>query len=226
MLKAGGLSMRLLLVEDDSFLANGLSLVLKDSGFLVDHAEDGIQADIALSSTSYDLVVLDLNLPYMSGMEVLRKLRNRNSDVPVLILSARDQVSDRVSGLDAGANDYLTKPFDMSELEARIRALVRKTWQNHKIVNIGRLEFDTVNRTTHVDGKLIKLTRRETAVLEVLLKRRKILVNKDQLIDQLSNWDKELTPNALDIAVHRLRKKLKTSGFKISTMRNLGYVID
>lgn len=218
--------MRLLLVEDDAFLANGLTLVLKDSGFLIDHTEDGIQADIALSSTSYDLVILDLNLPYMSGMEVLKKLRSRNNEVPVLILSARDQVQDRVRGLDAGANDYLTKPFDMSELEARIRALIRQTWKNHRIVKIGELEFDTVTRSTHIDGKLIKLTRRETAVLEVLLKRRKVLVNKDQLIDQLSNWDKELTANALDIAVHRLRKKLKTSGFKISTMRNLGYVID
>lgn len=218
--------MRILLVEDDSFLATGLSLVLKDSGFLVDRAEDGVQADIALSSTAYDLVVLDLGLPLMNGLQVLRNLRNRNNDVPVLILSARDQVKDRVSGLDAGANDYLTKPFDMSELEARIRALLRKNWHNRRTVTVGNLQYDTVDRTAHVEGRLIKLTRRETAVLEALLRRRKVVVNKEQIIDQLSSWDREITANALDIAVHRLRKKLKTSGFKISTMRNLGYVID
>lgn len=218
--------MRILLAEDDSFLATGLSLVLRDSGFAVDHAEDGLQADLALATTKYDLVVLDLGLPGIDGLEILRKLRRRLDDVPVLILSARDQVSDRVGGLDAGANDYVTKPFNLVELEARIRALVRRSWQNQSIVRIADLEFDVLSRTVFVSGNRVKLGSRETAVLEILLKNRSCVVGKDQIIDQLSSWDKELSVNALDIAVHRIRKKLEGSGISIRTLRRLGYVID
>lgn len=217
--------MRILLVEDDNFLASGLSLVLKDSGFTVDHVEDGFGADISLSTTRYDLVVLDLCLPGIDGIEVLRKLRMRKDDVPVLILSARDQVQDRVTGLDAGANDYLTKPFHVNELEARIRALIRLGWGNQEVVSIRNLHFNTVKRTAHIDDELIVLTKRELAVLEVLIRQRNLLINKEQLMEQLSSWDKEITANALDIAVHRLRKKLKRSGFKINTIRNLGYTV-
>ncbi len=218
--------MRILLVEDDNFLASGLSLVLKDSGFTVDHVEDGLDADISLSTTRYDLVVLDLCLPGIDGIEVLKKLRSRKDDVPVLILSARDQVQDRVTGLDAGANDYLTKPFHVNELEARIRALIRLGWGNQEVVSIRNLHFNTVKRTAHIDDELITLTKRELAVLEVLIRQRNLLINKEQLMEQLSSWDKEITANALDIAVHRLRKKLKKSGFKIKTIRNLGYTVN
>lgn len=217
--------MRILLVEDDNFLASGLSLVLKDSGFMVDHVEDGLGADISLSTTRYDLVVLDLCLPGIDGIEVLKKLRSRKDNVPVLILSARDQVQDRVTGLDAGANDYLTKPFAMKELEARIRALIRLGWGNQEVVSIRNLHFNTVRRTAHIDDELIMLTKRELAVLEVLIRQRNLLIHKEQLMEQLSSWDKEITANALDIAVHRLRKKLKRSGFKIKTIRNLGYAV-
>ncbi len=217
--------MRILLVEDDGFLASGLSLVLKDSGFTVDHVEDGVGADISLATTRYDLVVLDLCLPGIDGIDVLKKLRSRKDNVPVLILSARDQVQDRVIGLDAGANDYLTKPFHVNELEARIRALIRLGWGNQEVVSIRNLHYNTVNRTAHIDDELVTLTKRELAVLEVLIRQRNLLIHKEKIMEQLSSWDKEITANALDIAVHRLRKKLKKSGFKIKTIRNLGYTV-
>lgn len=218
--------MRILLVEDDTFLASGLILVLKDSGFRVDLIQDGIAADITLSTTHYDLVILDLSLPGLDGLEVLKELRARKSTVPVLILSARDEIKDRVLGLDAGANDYLTKPFHMNELEARIRALVRQAAGNQEIVSIRNLHFNTVRRTAHIDEQLVSLTRRELAVLEVFVRHRNFLIHKENLIENLSSWDKEITANALDIAVHRLRKKLKKSGLEITTIRNLGYTVN
>lgn len=218
--------MRILLAEDDSFLATGLMLVLRDSGYSIDHAENGFDADLALSNTSYDLLVLDLGLPGMDGLEVLRKLRQRGDGVPVLILSARDQVRDRVAGLDTGANDYLTKPFDMTELEARIRALVRKGWQNKPVIVVGNMTFDIASRTVHVNDELIELAPRELAVLEMLIKHHGTVVKKERIIEQLSSWDAEVTFNALDIAVHRLRKKLTDCGFTIRTLRRLGYIID
>lgn len=218
--------MRILLVEDDTFLASGLILVLKDSGFRVDLIQDGIAADITLSTTLYDLVILDLSLPGLDGLEVLKKLRARKNTVPVLILSARDEIKDRVLGLDAGANDYLTKPFHMNELEARIRALVRQAAGNQEIVSIRNLHFNTVRRTAHIDEQLVSLTRRELAVLEVFVRHRNFLIHKENLIENLSSWDKEITANALDIAVHRLRKKLKKSGLEITTIRNLGYTVN
>lgn len=218
--------MRILLAEDDTFLATGLSLVLRDTGYAVDCAEDGVEADIALSTTKYDLLVLDLGLPGMDGLEVLTRLRRRGDDMPVLVLTARDRVEDRVKGLDSGANDYLTKPFDMQELEARIRALLRKSWQNQPLIHIGELTFDTSSRAAHVNGRLVELAPRELAVLELLLKNRGTLVHKDRIIEQLSSWDSEVTANALDIAVHRLRKKLGDCGFAIRTLRRLGYVLE
>jgi DNA-binding response OmpR family regulator len=218
--------MRILLAEDDSFLADGLSLVLRESGYAVDHAEDGVQADIALATTGYDLLILDLGLPGMDGLELLSKLRRRGDNLPVIVLTARDSVNDRVRGLDQGANDYLTKPFDVQELEARIRALLRKAWDNRPSVDIGNFKFDTSTRTVTVNDKIVDLAPRELAVLEQLLKYRGNVVNKDRLLEQLSSWDSELSANALDIAVHRLRKKLDGCGFTIRTLRRLGYVID
>jgi DNA-binding response OmpR family regulator len=217
---------RILLAEDDAFLANGLSLVLKDSGYAIDHADNGIQADIALATTIYDLLVLDLGLPGMDGMEILRRMRQRGNSIPVLVLSARDQVADRVLGLDAGANDYLTKPFAMDELEARIRALLRKERKNQQVTKLGDLSFDFDSRTVTVNEQVIDLTPRELTVLELLLKHRGSVVNKERLLDQLSSWDEEVSFNALDIAVHRLRKKLGDCGFKIRTLRKLGYVLE
>jgi DNA-binding response OmpR family regulator len=220
-----GGNMRILLVEDDSFLAKGLSLVLKDSGFCVDLVEDGLEADLYLCTTPYDLVILDLCLPGIDGIDVLKRLRHRKNNVPVIILSARDLVAERVIGLDAGANDYLTKPFHMDELEARIRALIRLSSNNLEVVSIRNLQFNTVKRTAYIDDELVSLTKRELAVLEILIRQKDATINKEQIIERLSSWDKEITANALDITVHRLRKKLKKSGFMINTIRNLGYTI-
>lgn len=218
--------MRILLAEDDRFLADGLCLVLRDSGFCVDHTDNGSDADLALSSINYDLLVLDLGLPGIDGLEVLRRLRQRGRQLPVLILTARDQLDDRVQGLDSGANDYLTKPFQIRELEARIRALIRGTWQNRTTIAVGNLSFDTTSRTVYLNDKIVELTPRELAVLELLIKNRGSIVYKERICDQLSSWDTDLTNNALDIAVHRLRKRLSNSGFNIRTLRSVGYIID
>lgn len=222
----GSNEMKILLAEDDTFLANGLALVLRDSGFAVDQFDDGDEADIAISTTAYDLLILDIGLPGMNGLDLLKKLRMRGDALPVLILSARDQVQDRVKGLDAGANDYLIKPFHMTELEARIRALLRKQWDNKHSIKLMDLEFDTSSRTASIKGELLELAPRELDVLEMLLKNRGKIVSKERLIEQLSSWDTELSFNALDITVHRLRKKLTPSGVTVKTLRRIGYVLD
>lgn len=219
--------MRILLAEDDRFLADGLLLVLKDGGYAVDVAATGIEADIALSETPYDLLILDLGLPKLDGMELLKRLRNRGQSLPVLILTARDRLEDRVSGLDLGANDYMTKPFQLPELEARIRALLRKDqWANRTEVSFGPLCFNTVTRTPTVDGTPIELSARELAILEIMIQRVGRIISKEHITDMLSSWDTEVTFNAIGIAVHRLRKKLEPFGITIRAIRGLGYRIE
>jgi two-component system OmpR family response regulator len=219
--------MRILLAEDDRFLADGLSLVLKDSGYAVDVACTGSDADIALSETTYDLLILDLGLPKLDGIELLKRLRIRGQSLPVLILTARDRLEDRVNGLDLGANDYMTKPFQLPELEARIRALLRKDlWANRTEVTFGPLSFNTVTRTPTVDGQQVDLSARELAILEIMIQRTERIVSKDQIIDLLSSWDTEITFNAIGIAVHRLRKKLEPHSITIRAIRGLGYRIE
>lgn len=219
--------MRILLAEDDRFLADGLSLVLKDGGYAVDIACTGVDADIALTQTPYDLLILDLGLPKLDGMDLLTRLRNRGQTLPVLILTARDRLEDRVSGLDLGANDYMTKPFQLPELEARIRALLRKDqWANRTEVIFGPLSFNTVTRTPTVDGNPIELSARELAILEIMIQRIGRIISKDQITDLLSSWDTEITYNAIGIAVHRLRKKLEPHGITIRAIRGLGYRIE
>lgn len=219
--------MRILLAEDDRFLADGLSLVLKDGGYAVDVAATGIDADSALTQVPYDLLILDLGLPKLDGMELLKRIRNRGQLLPVLILTARDRLEDRVTGLDLGANDYLTKPFQLPELEARIRALLRKDqWANRTEVTFGPLTFNTVTRTPTVDGASIEVSARELAILEIMIQRIGRIVSKDQITDLLSSWDTEITFNAIGIAVHRLRKKLEPYGITIKAIRGLGYRIE
>lgn len=219
--------MRILLAEDDRFLADGLSLVLKDGGYAVDVAATGIDADSALTQVPYDLLILDLGLPKLDGMELLKRIRNRGQLLPVLILTARDRLEDRVTGLDFGANDYLTKPFQLPELEARIRALLRKDqWANRTEVTFGPLTFNTVTRTPTVDGVSIEVSARELAILEIMIQRIGRIVSKDQITDLLSSWDTEITFNAIGIAVHRLRKKLEPHGITIKAIRGLGYRIE
>jgi DNA-binding response OmpR family regulator len=219
--------MRILLAEDDGYLSEGVALALKDCGYVVDRVLRGDDTDQALKTCSYDLLILDLGLPGMDGLEVLQLLRARGQTLPVLIMTARDSLQDLVKGLDQGANDYLTKPFDLQELEARIRALIRKDhWGNRTVVRNGSLEFDTVARQLTVNGELVELSSRETATIEVLLQHVGMIVTKEQLSAHMSNWEIEVTHNAIEIVIHRLRKKLENTDLSLRTIRGLGYLVE
>jgi two-component system OmpR family response regulator len=218
---------RILLAEDDNFLASGLSMALQDSGYAVDRVATGLDAEMALGVTAYDLMILDLGLPKLDGTEVLRRMRSKGIAMPVIVLTARDSLSDRVQGLDLGANDYITKPFELAELEARIRALLRKeVWGNKMEISYGPIRFDTVSRSCTVNGAPLDLSPREMVMLEILLQGGGRIVSKSQINEHLSSWNVDLTNNAIDIAMHRLRKKFDGSGVNIRTIRGLGYLIE
>jgi two-component system OmpR family response regulator len=172
------------------------------------------------------LLILDLGLPKMSGLEVLKRLRGRGGSVPVLILTALDGVSDRVRGLDYGADDYMVKPFELPELEARVRALTRRSSGSSPMVQCGALSYDQVSRSALLNGQVLDLSARELGLLEVLLSRAGRLVSKDQLVDHLCGWGEEVSHNAIEVYVHRLRKKLEPGGVLIATVRGLGYCLE
>ena len=219
--------MRILIAEDDPSLADGLQRSLRHAGYAVDWARNGGEADAALSSDEFDLLILDLSLPKLSGFEVLRRLRERHSRLPVLVLTALDSVPDRVRGLDAGADDYLVKPFEIAELEARARALTRRsTAEASTRVRHGRLSFDRVGRVAELDGVRLELSARELGLLELFLRRAGQLVHKQQLAHHLCEWGEEVSANAIEVYVHRLRKKLAPGGISISTVRGVGYCLD
>ena len=219
--------MRILIVEDDPVLADGLTRSLRANDYAVDHAPDGMQADHVLATQSYDLVILDLGLPRIEGYEVLRRMRRRGSRVPVLVLTARDALEDRVCGLDLGADDYLTKPFDLPELEARVRALIRRGQAGgSSVLTHGPLALDTAGRRATLRGAPLELSARELGVLEVLLMRSGRVVGKEQLAAQLYGWEEEVGNNAIEVYVHRLRRKLEPAGVIIRTVRGLGYLLE
>jgi two-component system OmpR family response regulator len=219
--------MRILIVEDDPVLADGLTRTLKHADYAVDCATSGIDADHVLAAQPYDLVILDLGLPGIDGFEVLRRLRRRGGAVPVLVLTARDALTDRVKGLDLGADDYMIKPFDLPELEARVRALIRRGQSGGgSVLTHGSLVLDTAGRRATLGGEPLDLSARELGVLEVLMMRSGRVVNKEQLTEQLYGWDEEVGPNAIEVYVHRLRRKLEPAGVSIRTIRGLGYLLE
>jgi two-component system OmpR family response regulator len=219
--------LRILLVEDDKVLSKSLSLALQQSGYVVDPVNDGTSADVALIHDVYDLVLLDLGLPGLDGIEVLKRLRARKYHVPVLIMTARDSLDDRVGGLDNGADDYLTKPFDLPELEARVRALIRrKHGVSDTLIEFGRLRYDTAGKQALVGEQVLDLSARETSILEILLLRAGRVVSKEHLATHLYGWGEEVGDNAVEVGVHRLRKKLEPIGINIRTIRGLGYLLD
>lgn len=218
--------MRILIAEDDHIIADGLCRSLRQGGYAVDWAPNGQEADAALSTVEYDLLILDLGLPKLPGLEVLKRLRARTSQVPVLILTALDGTGDRVKGLDLGADDYMVKPFELAELEARVRALTRRSAGTAPTIQCGHLVYDQVGRVAHLHGQQLDLSAREIGLLEVLLTRIGRLVSKDQLVDHLCGWGDEVSHNAIEVYVHRLRKKLESGGVKIATVRGLGYCLE
>ena len=218
--------MRILLAEDDRVIADGLGRSLRKSGYAVDWVANGADADNALTTGTYDLVILDLGLPRLPGLDVLKRLRQRKSNVPVLILTALDGTSDRVKGLDLGADDYMAKPFELVELEARVRALTRRSTGTVPLLQFGSLAFDQTCRCALLDGEMLDLLARELGLLEILMLRAGRLVSKDQLVDHLCGWGEEVSHNAIEVYVHRLLKRLEASGVTITTVRGLGYCFE
>lgn len=219
--------MRILLAEDDEVLADGLSRSLRAAGYAVDCVTSGRDADLAVSTQSFDLLILDLGLPHLSGLDVLRRLRARDNPLPVMILTAADSVDQRVKGLDLGADDYLPKPFALSELEARVRALVRRSMGNGSTqIRCGRLVYDQVGRSATVSDQPVELSARELGLLEILLQRMGRLVSKDQIVEHLCEWGEEISANAVEVYMHRLRKKLDGGEVRIATIRGLGYCLE
>lgn len=219
--------MRILIVEDDALLADSLVTSLKQTGYVVDSAKNGEEADYILSRQDYDLTVLDLGLPKMDGFQVLKRLRERKPLAPVLILTARDALEDRVKGLDLGADDYMTKPFDLPELEARIRALLRRSsWGGNELIHFGGLSFDAAGRRVYSGDRALVLSAREMGIFELLLMRSGKVVSKEQLLESLYGWEGEIGDNAIEVYIHRLRKKLEGCGVTIATVRGLGYLLD
>ena len=216
--------MRILLVEDDPELGDGLTVGLRQEGLAVDWLKDGNSADQALQSESFDLVVLDLGLPKLSGMEVLTRARSRGQTMPVLILTARDATGDKVSGLDAGADDYLVKPINLDELSARIRALARRSaGRSVPLLTHGNITLDPAARTVMLSGQTVELSGREFSLLEVLLENAGRVLSRSHLEQSLYGWRDELDSNALEVHIHHLRKKLGSE--LIRTLRGVGYTI-
>lgn len=219
--------MRILLVEDDKMLGEAVAKSLINAGYATDWVETAAAALHALAVENFDAMVLDIGLPDRDGYEVVRHFRQRNKLLPVLIMTARDAVEDRVQGLDIGADDYVVKPIAMAELHARVRALIRRragigsSW-----FKIGRLELDTAGRQAYLDGRSLDLSGREWGVLEYLSTHDKRIVSKEQLIQAIAGWDQELSANAIEAYVSRVRAKIENSGVVIRTVRGLGYMLE
>ena len=216
--------MRVLLVEDDALLGDGIQAGLRQQGFVADWVRDGVAADLALEGGDFAAVVLDIGLPRRSGLEVLARLRARGKPVPVLILTARDTVDDRIAGLDAGADDYLVKPFDLGELAARLRALARRSAGNpSSALTVGALVLDPAAREVRWRGEPCALAPKEFALLEAFMLSAGRVLTRDQLEEKLYGWGEETGSNAVEVHVHHLRKKIAPA--VVQTIRGVGYVL-
>ncbi|MCJ9750274.1 response regulator transcription factor [Neorhizobium sp. BETTINA12A] len=219
--------MRILLVEDNQALAEGLSTILRGTGYAVDAVADGASAEAVAAAETYDLVILDLNLPEMDGLDVLRAMRARANKAAVMILTARGTPEERVKGLDLGADDYMIKPFDISEFEARIRVLLRRqAGLRSSIVNYGGVTFDLNSRTFSSQGVTLDLPAREVALLELLFLRAGKVVSKDAIMASLTGFDDDLSANAIEQYVSRLRRRLAPHGLTVKTARGIGYYLE
>nr|WP_230382017.1 response regulator [Pseudomonas zeshuii] len=216
-----------MLVEDHLSLAESVAQALKGEGWTVDVINDGVAADLALASEEYALAILDVGLPRMDGFEILARLRERGNRLPVLMLTARGEVKDRVQGLNLGADDYLAKPFELTELEARVKALLRRSvLGGERQQRCGPLVYDLNTRRFTLDNEPLTLTSREQAVLGILIARPGRVMSKEQLASQVFGLDEEASPEAIEIYIHRLRKKLEASAVRIVTFRGLGYLLE
>ena len=218
--------MRIAIVEDNRPLADGIAKAFEADGHGIDQLHDGLEAERFIQSEPLDLIILDINLPGKSGLDVLKSLRGQKIQTPVLLLTARDSVTDKIDGLDLGADDYLTKPFDLAELKARARALMRRSEkQIDAAIHIGDLAFDAAARHFKKDGELIELPRREYAVAEILMRAKGRIISKSQIMDHLYGVGAEIEENAVELYIHRLRKRIAGSKAEIKTARGLGYCI-
>lgn len=216
--------MRVLLVEDDEMIAQGLQTALRQAAFAVDWMRDGKSAGTALQTANFDLVLLDLGLPHRDGIDVLRELRKRGDATPVIILTARDEIQHRIAGLDAGADDYIVKPFDLDEVTARMRSVLRRAaGRGDPGIQHGDLRLDPITRRVEREGVPVPLSGHEYAVLEALLQRPGAVLSRTQLEDRLYGWDEPIGSNAVEVYVHGLRRKLGSD--VIRTLRGVGYFV-
>ncbi len=219
--------MNILLIEDDEVLADGLIHTLCNSGYCVTGAATGAYAEHLLKAQGFDLIILDLGLPDMDGLQLLRRLRSQKLSLPILVLTARDDMNNRIDGISQGADDYMTKPFELRELEARLHALIRRCYGGFShIIEVGNLQLDTSNHQILAKGELLSFSARESAVLEVLMLQKSKVISKDKIAQHLSLHGDALADNAIEVYIHRIRKGIEPFGASIRTLRGLGYLLE
>jgi len=219
--------MNILLIEDDEVLADGLKHTLTRSGYHVTEASKGKYAEHLIQAHGFDLVILDLGLPDIDGLELLRRLRNQKVSLPIMILTARDGMNDRIEGISQGADDYMTKPFELRELEARLHALIRRCYGGfNTVIEVGNLQLDTSNQMIEANGELLPISSREMAVLELLMMQAGKVVSKDRIALHLASESDALADNAIEVYIHRIRKHIQAHDVVIRTIRGLGYLLE
>jgi two-component system response regulator QseB len=217
--------MRLLLIEDDELLGDAVTTGLSQFGYIVEWLKDGDSARQVIKSDSFELIILDLGLPKLSGLGFMQVLRSSGNNTPVIILTARDSIEDRIKGLDSGADDYLTKPFDLNELSARIRALIRRSQgRSESLIHYRNITLDPASQMVYMDDELMNVPRREFALLQKLLEHKGQVLSREQLMQSVYGWGDDVDSNALEVHIHNLRKKL--NAYFIRTIRGIGYMAE